>query len=232
MGEFYNEFNDEGIIDDESVKSKKESIEKLKKFSKETNLDQIFSNSIFANKIREAGRHTKETNNESGFNIYLKDNGELYFSDMLESDTSSVKQDTMGNYQKMYGSADSFMYNSALEIVDFHFHPDAIGSICPSTDSKSGDLHSLIAGKDLAAEETKIRFNPIFIIGQIDKKDKIKLLVIQRNNNEIDFQKLSYINDTMKQDTINKILIENGFNAKLIEFDKKNYNLKNFNFRE
>jgi hypothetical protein len=232
MNEFENPnscYEDEEL-DRENDFHKKESIKILIESwenHKNLSLKDVFSSDDFNRNFSYSAEKLKNSGHESGFDLYLKDNGELFFTDVSGGDTTSWSNDTTENFIKMYGDINSINRNVALELMSVHFHPEDEDIIVPSVGNinSHGDLYSLIAGRNLIKEQIpEIELYPVSIIGQ-RHNDNIRLLVLQEDRNSsktINLNNLEAIIRHKDQKTILSKLRENGFKAYIVDYDNIN----------
>lgn len=235
MSEFENPnscYEDEEL-DRENELHKEESIKMLTeswKNHENLSLKDVFLGDDFKRNLLNAAEKSENGGYESGFNLYLKDNGELFFTDVSGGDTASWSNNTTENFKKMYGDINSINHNVVLELLNVHFHPEDEDIIGPSIGgvNSHGDLYSLIAGRNLAKEQIPgIEFYPVSIIGQIHN-NKIKLLILQEDRNfskTINLDNLKTITRHKDQKTILSELRENGFKAYIIDYGNINYKI-------
>ncbi len=154
---------------------------------------EIFCNSCFVQRLREAASITKEKGVEAGFAV-IEFKGKTSFEKIITG---------LCDYIRL-AIPDP---DKADEVCNIHFHPSSSGPISPSR----GDLASLIEDEEEGVPVTSIG------IGQVNGEGDISLLVIDKGKSDIfsirdaqeEIEKLSFF---CHQDEVIEVLKKAGFN--------------------
>jgi len=153
---------------------------------------EIFRNSCFVRRLREAASITKEEGVEAGFAV-TEFEGKTYFGKTMRG--------LCGHIRLAVPDPDK-----ADEVCNIHFHPSPSGPISPSR----GDLASLIEDEEEGFPVTSIG------IGQVNDEGDISLLVIDKGKSDIfsirdaqeEIERLSFF---CHQDEVIEVLKKAGF---------------------